>query len=64
MGAGAPLKGADVTVDNDGKARNRVPWEPMTLERVGHLADVIKAGLGKLTPAGETGDGKLQRGHA
>lgn len=38
-------------------AENRLKWEPMHLDYVGSVADVVKAGEGKLSlPAEDMGD--------
>jgi hypothetical protein len=42
-------------------AKKRQTWEPMRLFRVGSVAEVLREGGGKLTPAGgDPGEGRKQ----
>jgi len=39
------------------------PWEPMKLERVGHVGEVVQGGGGKLSlPMGDPGESRKQSG--
>lgn len=45
------------------KSTERRPWEPMRLEPVGHVSDVIQQGGGKLTlVGGDPGESRKEKG--
>src|SRR5262249_53192668 len=45
-------------------AHNRSAWEPMALSYVGHIADILRFGDGKLSvTGGDPGEPKKQKGH-
>jgi hypothetical protein len=38
------------------------PWEPMQLTYVGHVAEIVKGGMGKLsTTGGDTGEPRKEK---
>lgn len=55
-------KGIDMTNGiGGGEQKARAPWETMSLEEVGRLADVIQIGGGKLSPVGgDPGESRKQ----
>jgi hypothetical protein len=38
------------------------PWEPMQLTYVGHVAEIVQQGGGKLSPAVDPGDPRQAKG--
>lgn len=45
-----------------GSHKQGLPWQPMTLTRVGRVPDVIQQGGGKLTPpGGDPGEPRKQK---